>query len=129
MNTQEKMMGNWNQLKGKIKQRWGQLTDDELQEAHGNFDQLVGLVQQKTGEGREYVERVLDQMNEDLGGIFRRPRKPHGNTRVKRPKHSAVRRIRPANTPAQAMNKRSKCSAAGRPSRSPSHSAPGCWLE
>ena len=50
MSTQEKVIGNWNQFKGKVKQRWGQLTDDELSEVEGHFDQLVGLVQQKTGE-------------------------------------------------------------------------------
>ena len=38
MSTQEKMMGNWNQLKGKVKQKWGQLTDDELSEVEGNID-------------------------------------------------------------------------------------------
>ena len=42
MSTQEKMMGNWNQLKGKVKQKWGQLTDDELSEVEGNIDQLSG---------------------------------------------------------------------------------------
>ena len=58
-------MGNWNQMKGKVKQRWGQLTDDELSEVEGNFDQLVGLVQQKTGEARQQIERTLT--NDTLG--------------------------------------------------------------
>jgi hypothetical protein len=44
MSTQEKVMGNWNQVKGKVKQKWGQLTDDELSEVEGNVDQLIGLV-------------------------------------------------------------------------------------
>lgn len=70
MSTQEKVIGNWNQFKGKVKQRWGQLTDDELQEVEGNFDQLIGLVQQKTGEGRQQIERVLSKINEDAGGAF-----------------------------------------------------------
>lgn len=70
MNTQEKTMGNWNQLKGKVKQKWGQLTDDELQEVEGNIDQLIGLVQQKTGEARQQVERVIIKLNEDAGGAF-----------------------------------------------------------
>ena len=70
MSTQEKVMGNWNQLKGKVKQRWGQLTDDELQEDEGNIDQLVGLIQQKTGEARQQVERVIVKLNEDAGGAF-----------------------------------------------------------
>ena len=61
MSTQEKVMGNWNQFKGKVKQRWGQLTDDELSEVEGNFDQLVGLVQQKTGEARQQIERATQR--------------------------------------------------------------------
>jgi uncharacterized protein YjbJ (UPF0337 family) len=70
MSTQEKVMGNWNQLKGKVKQHWGQLTDDELQEVEGNIDQLVGLIQQKTGEARSQVERYITKLNEDAGGAF-----------------------------------------------------------
>ncbi|MEX2307019.1 MAG: CsbD family protein [Pirellulales bacterium] len=70
MATQEQIKGNWNQLKGKIKQRWGQLTDDELQEVEGNFDQLVGLIQQKTGEARQQVERAINELSEQAGGIF-----------------------------------------------------------
>jgi uncharacterized protein YjbJ (UPF0337 family) len=70
MSTQEKVMGNWNQVKGKVKQRWGQLTDDELSEVEGNIDQLVGLVQQKTGEARQHIERVIHDISEQAGGSF-----------------------------------------------------------
>src|SRR3954468_4824040 len=70
MSTQEKVIGNWNQFKGKVKQRWGQLTDDELSEVEGNFDQLVGLVQQKTGQGREQIERALSELSDQFGGTF-----------------------------------------------------------
>jgi len=70
MSTQEQLMGNWNQLKGKVKQRWGQLTDDELTHVEGNFDQLVGLVQQKTGETRQAIERTLSEFSDQAGGAF-----------------------------------------------------------
>jgi len=70
MSTQEQLMGNWNQLKGKVKQRWGQLTDDELSHVEGNFDQLVGLVQQKTGESRQNIERTLSEFSDQAGGAF-----------------------------------------------------------
>ena len=63
MSTQQQIIGNWGQLKSKVKQRWGQLTDDELQEVEGNYDQLLGLIQQKTGEAREQIERVLNELN------------------------------------------------------------------
>ena len=64
MSMQQQIIGNWGQLKGKVKQRWGQLTDDELQEVEGNYDQLLGLIQQKTGEAREQIERILNELNE-----------------------------------------------------------------
>ena len=70
MSTQEKVIGNWNQFKGKVKQRWGQLTDDELSEVEGNFDQLVGLVQQKTGEARQQIERAINELSSQAGGAF-----------------------------------------------------------
>jgi uncharacterized protein YjbJ (UPF0337 family) len=59
MATGQQLSGNWGQLKGKVKEHWGQLTDDELKEVEGNYDQLVGLIQQKTGETREQVEHFL----------------------------------------------------------------------
>jgi uncharacterized protein YjbJ (UPF0337 family) len=69
MNTQE-MRGDWNQVKGKVKQNWGQLTDDELSEVEGNIDGLIGLVQQKTGQAREHIERVLHDISQQAGGSF-----------------------------------------------------------
>jgi uncharacterized protein YjbJ (UPF0337 family) len=70
MSTQEKIHGNWNQLKGKVKQHWGQLTDDELSEVEGNIDQLIGLVQQKTGDARQNIERIISELNDNAGGAF-----------------------------------------------------------
>jgi uncharacterized protein YjbJ (UPF0337 family) len=55
----QKLQGQWDQLRGKVKQKWGQLTDDELRIQGGNIDQLVGRIQEKTGEGREAVEAFL----------------------------------------------------------------------
>jgi len=54
------LQGSWNQVKGKIRDRWGELTDDELQSAKGNLEQLVGLIQRKTGETRSAIETYLD---------------------------------------------------------------------
>ena len=64
MATQEQVFGNWNQLKGKIKESWGQLTDDDLLNLEGNFDQLVGVIQEKTGQGRQKIERTLQELSE-----------------------------------------------------------------
>jgi len=61
INTQE-IQGQWNQLRGRVKEKWGQLTDDDLQFHGGNVDQLVGKIQQRTGEGREAIERFLGEL-------------------------------------------------------------------
>jgi uncharacterized protein YjbJ (UPF0337 family) len=58
INAQE-LQGQWNKLRGQVKERWGQLTEDDLQIHGGNIDQLVGKIQQRTGETRESIERFL----------------------------------------------------------------------
>ncbi|MEE4215849.1 MAG: CsbD family protein [Bacteroidales bacterium] len=52
--------GNWNELKGKIKQKYGQLTDDDLQFAEGKEDELLGRLQKKTGETKE---KLIEELN------------------------------------------------------------------
>ncbi|MCA1685706.1 MAG: CsbD family protein [Planctomycetia bacterium] len=61
INAQE-LQGQWNNLRGQVKSKWGQLTDDDLQIHGGNIDQLVGKIQQKTGEGRESIEKFLGDL-------------------------------------------------------------------
>jgi uncharacterized protein YjbJ (UPF0337 family) len=61
INAQE-LQGQWNSLRGQVKQKWGQLTDDDLQIHGGNIDQLVGKIQQKTGEAREAIEKFLGDL-------------------------------------------------------------------
>jgi uncharacterized protein YjbJ (UPF0337 family) len=56
------IQGQWNQVKGQVREKWGQLTDDDLQIHGGNIDQLVGRIQQRTGETRESVERFLTDL-------------------------------------------------------------------
>ncbi len=66
INTQE-LQGQWNKLKGQVKEKWGQLTDDDLSFQGGNIDQLVGKIQQRTGEGREAVEKFLTELTSKGG--------------------------------------------------------------
>ncbi len=61
VNTQE-LQGSWNKLRGKVKEKWGNLTDDDLQAQGGNIDQIVGKIQQKTGESREAIESFLETL-------------------------------------------------------------------
>lgn len=50
------LQGKWKQLKGSIKERWGELTDDEVDEVQGEAQQLIGLLQEKYGYAKEKAE-------------------------------------------------------------------------
>jgi uncharacterized protein YjbJ (UPF0337 family) len=65
MITRQELEGQWNEVKGKIQKRWGDLSDDELQRVKGNANELVGVIQQRTGESRRAVEDFLDQAIHD----------------------------------------------------------------
>jgi uncharacterized protein YjbJ (UPF0337 family) len=67
MITREELKGRWNEIRGQIKEKWGQLTDDDLRQAEGNTDQLIGLIQRKTGEGREQITKFFDTMAREGG--------------------------------------------------------------
>lgn len=58
MNSLE-IKGSWNIAKGKLKQKFAQLTDDDLQFVHGKQDELIGRIQQLSGKSREEVQRVV----------------------------------------------------------------------
>mgnify|MGYP000320018633 CR=1 FL=1 len=58
MNTLE-IKGNWNIIKGIVKQKWAVLTDDDLSYVDGQQDELVGRIQKRTGESREAVEQAI----------------------------------------------------------------------
>jgi uncharacterized protein YjbJ (UPF0337 family) len=53
--------GKWKQLRGKLKQQWGELTDDELDKISGQRDELVGLIQEKYGYARAEAEEEVDE--------------------------------------------------------------------
>ena len=55
------MQGNWNEAKGKVKTKFGRLTDDDLMQAQGQKDRLVGAIQQRYGIAREKAEQQLDE--------------------------------------------------------------------
>ena len=53
--------GDWNITKGKLKQKWAKLTDQDLQYAEGKQEELVGRIQKCTGETREAVEKAIKE--------------------------------------------------------------------
>jgi uncharacterized protein YjbJ (UPF0337 family) len=55
-----KWEGRWDQLKGKAQQSWGELTDDDLDVAEGNYEEFVGRIKERTGESIEDIKRRLE---------------------------------------------------------------------
>ena len=51
--------GDWNIAKGKLKQKWAKLTDDDLTFIEGKQDELLGRIQKRTGETREAIEKAV----------------------------------------------------------------------
>ena len=55
------LKGDWNIVKGKLKQKYAQLTDDDLRYVEGKEEELLGRIQKRTGKTRDEVERALDE--------------------------------------------------------------------
>ena len=62
----DRIEGNWKQVKGKIKEKWGRLTDDELEVINGRKDQLVGAIQEQYGKSRDDAEREVNAYFDSL---------------------------------------------------------------
>ena len=60
--TNDKLKGNWNQLKGKAKQEYGDLTDDDLMYEEGKEDELFGRLQEKLGKTKQEVKDWIDSL-------------------------------------------------------------------
>lgn len=60
----DRIEGNWKQFSGKVKEKWGQLTDDDLTTINGRRDQLEGMIQERYGYGKDQAEK---EVNEWLG--------------------------------------------------------------
>ena len=59
--------GQWKQMRGQIRQQWGRLTDDELDQVSGKYEQLAGLIQEKYGYSANEAESMLDDFLNDWG--------------------------------------------------------------
>jgi uncharacterized protein YjbJ (UPF0337 family) len=59
MNT-DTIKGNWKDLKGKVREKWGKLTDDDLEVIAGKKDQLLGKLQERYGYAKERAQREID---------------------------------------------------------------------
>jgi len=79
VNTQQ-LQGTWNKVRGQVKEKWGNLTDDDLQVHGGNFDQMIGKIQQKTGESREAIEKYLNGLTEKGASVVSQAAQTIGQT-------------------------------------------------
>lgn len=57
-----KIKGNWNEKKGKLKQNYGQLTDDDLAFREGKEDELLGRLQKKLGKTKDEVRKIISEI-------------------------------------------------------------------
>ena len=64
--NEEVLKGEWKELKGKIKAKWGQLTDDDVAELEGNMDKVAGHLQQRYGYAKERAEKEYDDFKKSL---------------------------------------------------------------
>jgi uncharacterized protein YjbJ (UPF0337 family) len=76
------LSGSWRELRGKVKEQWGKLTDDDVAKIEGHLDRLIGAVQKRYGYAREQAEREIDTFLEgvrakvDPAGRVTSPRDP-----------------------------------------------------
>ena len=62
----DRVEGNWKEFKGKARQKWSDLTDDDLDKIQGKREELIGKVQDKKGIARDAAEREVDEWSRSL---------------------------------------------------------------
>ena len=64
--TWDQIQGRWKQLKGKVREEWGDLTDDDVDMIEGRREQLAGVIQERYGVAKEDANRQIDNWARDL---------------------------------------------------------------
>ncbi len=62
----DQLKGKWKQVKGSAKERWGKLTDDDIDVIDGQHDQLIGKIQERYGVAREAAQKQVDEWNANI---------------------------------------------------------------
>jgi uncharacterized protein YjbJ (UPF0337 family) len=60
--SSNELLGNWNIVRGKMKQRYGALTDDDVLSAGGKLDELMGRLQARLGKTREELQKLISEL-------------------------------------------------------------------
>jgi len=61
--NKDKFEGKWKEFKGKVKEKWGKLTDNDLTQINGKYDQFVGTLQKRYGYEKEQAEKEFNSWN------------------------------------------------------------------
>ena len=67
--TWDEIKGNWREYKGRLKEKWGELTDDDLDRIEGKRDQLLGILQNRYGRTREKAENELRDFEDSMASV------------------------------------------------------------
>lgn len=62
----DRIEGNWKQFSGQVKQKWGKLTDDDLDVVNGNREELEGKLQAKYGKSKDEARQEIDEWKDSL---------------------------------------------------------------
>jgi uncharacterized protein YjbJ (UPF0337 family) len=60
-----RLEGRWDRIRGRIKELWGEITDDDLEQAEGSLERLVGRIKEKTGESLAGIEEKLRSLDQE----------------------------------------------------------------
>ena len=61
--NQDQLNGKWDQIKGRAKKAWAELTDDDLKRSEGSVDKLFGIIQEKFGDTKEAIQAKIDRIH------------------------------------------------------------------
>ncbi len=64
--NEDSIKGKWHQVKGKIKAKWGKLTDDDLKQIEGNREEIIGKIQEKYGKSKEEAKKEYNDWIDSL---------------------------------------------------------------
>jgi uncharacterized protein YjbJ (UPF0337 family) len=79
--NRDQFEGKWKQFKGKIKEKWGKVTDDDLKKIDGRYDQFLGLLQERYGYDEEQAEKEFTHWNWGERGSMRNQLSEKGQRR------------------------------------------------
>jgi uncharacterized protein YjbJ (UPF0337 family) len=71
--NEDTLKGQWTQIKGRVREQWGKLTNDDLDQIHGRAEQLIGKVQERYGIQRDEAKRQVDDFMRNTEPTTRRP--------------------------------------------------------